>query len=317
MSSKTIFMLCFLAQPAHCLLGIFGRCTPGGNRVTSQSTVFFSASSTSASNTKIRSAVALSSMQSTSRNVQITIEYCSGCQWMLRSIWLASELLTTFSQESTLGSVALIPKSPPLSPGGVFRVLAKEDFNRETVLWDRSVQGRFPEAKEVKQAVRDVVNPDKDLGHSENKDGTNSVKTVECLECKEIGTNELTIFADGNKENQTFFPQAFYENNIISIDYSTGATISSPENKLHKAMWYASEVLNMVYERNAWWKKNKDLELVAMKDAAIPASVDGVTLVPIRDKLDVLVCYNFWYYLCEMCFFTNIWTLSIYYRMFD
>ena len=37
----------------------------------------------------------------------------------------------------------------------------------EEVLWDRKTEGRFPEAKELKQRVRDVIDPGKDLGHSE------------------------------------------------------------------------------------------------------------------------------------------------------
>jgi selenoprotein W-related protein len=31
------------------------------------------------------------------------------------------------------------------------------------------VSGRFPDIKELKQLVRDVVNPEKDLGHSDKK----------------------------------------------------------------------------------------------------------------------------------------------------
>lgn len=36
----------------------------------------------------------------------------------------------------------------------------------ETV-WSRKQQGRFPEAKEIKQLVRDRIAPDRDLGHSD------------------------------------------------------------------------------------------------------------------------------------------------------
>jgi selenoprotein W-related protein len=34
-------------------------------------------------------------------------------------------------------------------------------------VWSRKEEGRFPEAKELKQRVRDRVAPDKDLGHSD------------------------------------------------------------------------------------------------------------------------------------------------------
>ena len=37
----------------------------------------------------------------------IDIYYCRQCNWLLRSAWMAQELLTTFSEE--LGSVNLHP----------------------------------------------------------------------------------------------------------------------------------------------------------------------------------------------------------------
>jgi len=86
---------------------------------------------------------------------RIEIEYCTQCRWLLRATWMAQELLTTFEEE--LGEVALIPGT-----GGVFNVRVKEKS-----VWSREQQGRFPEVKELKQLVRDVIAPGKDLGHSE------------------------------------------------------------------------------------------------------------------------------------------------------
>ena len=85
---------------------------------------------------------------------RIEIEYCTQCRWLLRAAWMAQELLTTFEEE--LGEVALIPGT-----GGVFNVRVKEKS-----VWSRERQGRFPEVKELKQLVRDVIAPGKDLGHS-------------------------------------------------------------------------------------------------------------------------------------------------------
>src|SRR5690606_17941683 len=45
----------------------------------------------------------------------IVITYCTQCSWMLRSAWMAQELLSTFSTE--LGSVALVPGT-----GGIFEI---------------------------------------------------------------------------------------------------------------------------------------------------------------------------------------------------
>ncbi len=86
---------------------------------------------------------------------RVEIEYCTGCRFLLRAAWLAQELLTTF--EAELGEVALQP-----GEGGVFEVRLGE-----TVLWNRKAEGRFPEAKELKQRLRDVIAPEKSLGHSD------------------------------------------------------------------------------------------------------------------------------------------------------
>ena len=86
---------------------------------------------------------------------RVEIEYCTKCRWLLRAAWMAQELLSTF--EAELGEVALIP-----GVGGTFDVCV----NGET-LWSRKERGRFPDAKELKQLVRDAVAPEKDLGHAD------------------------------------------------------------------------------------------------------------------------------------------------------
>lgn len=85
----------------------------------------------------------------------IAIEYCRQCRWLLRAAWMGQELLTTFAEE--LGGVTLVPGT-----GGIFEVR-----HRETVLWSRKDRGRFPEITELKQIVRDVVAPERDLGHTD------------------------------------------------------------------------------------------------------------------------------------------------------
>jgi selenoprotein W-related protein len=88
-------------------------------------------------------------------NARIEIEYCTGCRWMLRAAWMAQELLTTF--ESDLREVALQPGS-----GGVFEVRVDGG-----TVWSRKGEGRFPEMKELKQRVRDRIDPERSLGHSD------------------------------------------------------------------------------------------------------------------------------------------------------
>ncbi len=90
----------------------------------------------------------------------LSIEYCTGCRWMLKSFWMAQELLTTF--ENDLKAVTILPSSTK----GIFEV--KLDGNE--LLWDRKEQGGFPSPKGLKQIVRDMVEPGKFLGHSDTED---------------------------------------------------------------------------------------------------------------------------------------------------
>ena len=89
-----------------------------------------------------------------SKNI-VEITYCTQCRWLLRAAWLAQELLTTFEQD--LYSVSLKPGS-----GGIFEI----SLNGQ-LIFSRKEAGRFPEAKEVKQLIRDCIDPERDLGHSD------------------------------------------------------------------------------------------------------------------------------------------------------
>lgn len=87
----------------------------------------------------------------------IRIVYCTQCQWLLRAGWMAQELLSTFGAD--LGEVVLVPGS-----GGAFEITC----NGQTI-WERKRDGGFPDAALLKQLVRDVIDPDRDLGHSDRK----------------------------------------------------------------------------------------------------------------------------------------------------
>jgi len=93
---------------------------------------------------------------------------------MLRAAYFAQELLSTFG--TSIGEIALIPRT-----GGVFTVslsyiplvtpsesVQSQNADEQTVLlWDRKVDGGFPEAKVLKQRLRDHIEPEKNLGHSD------------------------------------------------------------------------------------------------------------------------------------------------------
>lgn len=93
----------------------------------------------------------------TTRKPEVVITYCTQCQWLLRAAWLAQELLSTFADD--LGWVALEPGT-----GGVFRVTCDGEQ-----VWERKVDGGFPEAKVLKQRVRDRIDPGRDLGHGDRR----------------------------------------------------------------------------------------------------------------------------------------------------
>ena len=88
----------------------------------------------------------------------ISIEYCPKCRWLLRAAYMAQELLTTF--EDDLHGVLLQPSEI----AGRYNIRINDNL-----LFDRKREGRFPEIKELKQLVRDQIDPEKDLGHSDKK----------------------------------------------------------------------------------------------------------------------------------------------------
>ncbi|KDN27611.1 hypothetical protein VFDL14_01090 [Vibrio fortis] len=98
-----------------------------------------------------------STLNQASDKPTVTIYYCRQCNWMLRASWLSQELLHTFSEE--LGAVTLCPDT-----GGRFEI-----FCSGVQIWDRKAEGGFPEAKILKQRVRNIIAPERDLGHVDSK----------------------------------------------------------------------------------------------------------------------------------------------------
>ncbi len=88
---------------------------------------------------------------------RIVITYCTQCMWLLRAGWMAQELLSTFGPE--LGEVALVPGT-----GGIFTIACNDQL-----IWERKRDGGFPDAARLKQLVRDIVDPGRDLGHVDRK----------------------------------------------------------------------------------------------------------------------------------------------------
>lgn len=83
----------------------------------------------------------------------IEINYCVQCRWLLRASWIAQELLSTFD-----GDIEALTLRP--GTGGVFDITLDGQM-----LWSRKARGRFPEIAELKQLLRDHIDPARDMGH--------------------------------------------------------------------------------------------------------------------------------------------------------
>ena len=88
----------------------------------------------------------------------IIISYCPKCHWLLRAAYMAQEFLTTFEDE--LKGVALQPSEI----NGSYSI-----YIDDKKIFDRKDYGGFPEIKELKQLVRDIIAPGKNLGHTDTK----------------------------------------------------------------------------------------------------------------------------------------------------
>lgn len=88
---------------------------------------------------------------------KIEIKYCAQCRWLMRSTWMAQEILTTF--DGDIDELSLQPGT-----GGIFEIIANGKR-----IWSRKEDGGFPEITTLKQIVRDAIAPDKDLGCIDRK----------------------------------------------------------------------------------------------------------------------------------------------------
>ena len=84
----------------------------------------------------------------------LEIEFCIKCKWLTRASWIAQELLSTFSND--LYGITIIPSDE----AGILEIRCGRK-----IIWDRKAKKRMPEIKELKQKGRDIINPEKNLGH--------------------------------------------------------------------------------------------------------------------------------------------------------
>jgi selenoprotein W-related protein len=89
---------------------------------------------------------------------KIRIIYCPRCRWVTRACWITQELLITFEKE--IDEIALSPSKT----AGTFQV-----FVNDQLIHCRKLNNGFPELKVLKQQIRNLTCPSKDLGHSDRE----------------------------------------------------------------------------------------------------------------------------------------------------
>lgn len=115
----------------------------------------------------------------------VSIAYCVRCKWMLRAAWYQQEILQTFGSKPDQTITAKnggIPKltinSVLLKPSlvaGTFTIAVKVSrHDNWIVIWDRKMNGGFPDSKTVKQKIRDLVRPGLKMGHLDRPDTDHS-----------------------------------------------------------------------------------------------------------------------------------------------
>ena len=84
--------------------------------------------------------------------------------------------------------------------GGIFNVTISYATETtgvlESVLWDRKTDGGFPETKELKNRVRNIVEPGRDLGHIDR-----SLKKGQSQASENVEPKNMTAEESGGKEN--------------------------------------------------------------------------------------------------------------------
>lgn len=170
---------------------------------------------------------------------------------------MAQELLTTFEDEHRLAAITLTPMRPP-TPGGEFSVQSYNSINGDLdSLWRLKDNGRFPDIKELKRIVRDVVNPTLSLGHSDKggrllDEGGESNRTFDTQavgiegekSCSKSSsrTNERSTQVEIHMSAHPSVGTALNAVPNVSISYCTTSRL------LLRAAWLAQELISVATE---------------------------------------------------------------------
>ncbi|KAL6942322.1 hypothetical protein ACO0QE_003493 [Hanseniaspora vineae] len=121
-------------------------------------------------------------------SVKVSIEFCNKCKWGLRSFWYLQELFQTFEDK-----IAELSVKPNNSDPGTFKVVgyivsddSVENNIQEVTIWDRKVDGGFPDAKTLKKRIKTLLfheNNDVKIGkHNERGSSALGEHTTEAVQ---------------------------------------------------------------------------------------------------------------------------------------
>ena len=85
----------------------------------------------------------------------LDIRLCPKCKWLFVATRISQEL---FNFESDLESIKLVQSDP-----GVFKVYFKKN-----IIFSRHVEKVFINIAIIKQRFRNLIDPERDLGHTDN-----------------------------------------------------------------------------------------------------------------------------------------------------
>mmetsp|Transcript_12378 Transcript_12378/g.24557 ORF Transcript_12378/g.24557 Transcript_12378/m.24557 type:complete len:212 (+) Transcript_12378:135-770(+) len=124
----------------------------------------------------------------------VRIIFCDQCSWLPRSQWYCTELLSTFNTRRVQRG------EDPLINEAVLRVSeVPGDFTIEVggaVVWDRRVDGGFPELKVLKDRVRIQLDPTVSLGHTDRAlDGDGDGASLAGEDARSVGEEEDSAFS--------------------------------------------------------------------------------------------------------------------------
>ncbi|CAO1630599.1 unnamed protein product [Sympodiomycopsis kandeliae] len=148
----------------------------------------------------------------------IVIEFCDRCRWLHRATWVQTELFVTFGEKKDeprsdhVQSITLLPMTKD-ETAGRFRVWVYgskgaggaqstgpqsqvPNASRAICVYDRKIKGGFPELKELKQLIRDVISPNQSLGHSDHTQAP-----LEQGQKDQQGKSTKTTWATGHESN--------------------------------------------------------------------------------------------------------------------